>query len=90
MALFQLDTEQFEHLDARLTELTQAVNDLSANLGKWQGTQTAAIQTGFASLIAALTGADVAEVQQRINTLAETIKTEADALEQSTKQPEGE
>lgn len=90
MALFELKESQLQELKGELTALTQAVNNLSTNVGKWQGSQTTTIQTGFASLIAALTGADVAEVQQRINTLTETIKTEADALEQSTKQPEGE
>lgn len=83
MALFQID-------DAQLKQLLQSINDLSSNLAKWQAQQTTAIQTGFASLIAALTGADVAEVQQRINALAETVKTEADALEQSATKAEGE
>lgn len=83
MALFQID-------DAQLKQLLQSINDLSSNLAKWQAQQTTAIQTGFASLIAALTGADVAEVQQRINALAETVKTEADALEQSAAKAEGE
>lgn len=59
-------------------------------LKKLQAQQTNVIQTGFASLIAALTGADVAEIQQRINTLAEVAKTEADALEQTATKGEGE
>lgn len=83
MALFQLDSAQFE-------QLTTAINNLSNNVAKWQGEQTTAIKTGFASLIAALTGADVAEIQQRINTLAEVAKTEADALEQTATKGEGE
>ena len=76
MALFQIDAQQFEGLKTEITSL-------SNNLAKWQAAQTAVIQTGFASLIAALTGADINEVQQRINALAETVKTEADALEQA-------
>lgn len=83
MALFQIDEQQFEGLKSEIAAL-------SNNLAKWQAAQTAVIQTGFASLIAALTGADINEVQQRINTLAETVKTEADALEQAATKSEGE
>lgn len=90
MALFELDDAQFQELKDELNALTQSVNDLSANIGKWQGAQTSAMQAGLAGLIAAITGADVNEIQQRINELTTTLKPEADALEQSTKQPEGE
>lgn len=83
MALFQLDSAQFQ-------QLTESVDALSDNIAKWQAQQTAAINSGFASLIAALTGADVAEIQQRINSLTEATKTEADALEQTATKVEGE
>lgn len=74
MAEFLIDEEQFE-------KLLQSVKDLSDNLAKWQGKQTEVVQAGFTGLIAALTGADVEEVQQRINALTSTLKPEADAFE---------
>ncbi len=83
MALFQIDEHQFNLLETRLEQLNTGITEMSANLAKWQASQTTAIQTGFASLIAALTGADVAEIQQRINALTNEVKTEADALEGS-------
>lgn len=83
MALFEIDREQFE-------QLTTSIAQLSDNIGKWQAQQTAVIQSGLSSLVAAITGVDVAEVQQRINQLAETVKTEADALEQAATKEEGE
>lgn len=76
MALFQLDSAQFE-------QLTAAIDDLSENLAKWQAQQTDTIQSGFASLISALTGADVAEVQQRINATTEQVKSVRDKLQTS-------
>lgn len=83
MALFEIDREQFE-------QLNNSIAQLSDNIGKWQAQQTAVIQSGFASLIAALTGADINEVQQRVNALAEAVKTEADALEHAATKAEGE
>jgi hypothetical protein len=83
MALFEIDPDQFEQLNS-------SISGLSTNLAKWQAQQTATIESGFTNLIAALTGADVAEVQERINTLTQAIKPEADALEtanQSETQP---
>jgi hypothetical protein len=74
MALFEIDPDQFQQLNA-------SIGELSNNIAKWQAQQTATIESGFTNLIAALTGADVAEVQQRINTLTQAIKPEADALE---------
>lgn len=91
MALFQLQDAQFQELKSEIHALTQAVNDLSENVGKWQATQTTAIQSGFAGLIAAITGADIAEVQQRINDLAGTVKTTKDTLQAAIdKQPKGD
>lgn len=90
MALFELKDSQLQELKSEIAAVAKSVNDLSENVGKWQGAQTVAVQAGLAGLIAAITGADVAEVQQRINTLAAAVKTEADALEQSTKSTEGE
>ena len=76
MAEFLIDEEQFQ-------QLQQSLKDLSDNIAKWQGKQTEIVQAGFTGLIAALTGADVEEVQQRINALTSTLKPEADALEQT-------
>lgn len=76
MALFQLDSVQFE-------QLTAAIDDLSENLAKWQAQQTDAIQSGFASLIAALTGVDVAEVQERVNAATEQVKLVRNKLQTS-------
>lgn len=83
MAEFLIDEQQFE-------QLQQSIQDLSDNIGKWQGKQTEVIQAGLASLVSALTGADVDEVQARINSLTTTLKPEADALEQAAPNSEGE
>ncbi len=83
MALFEIDPDQFEQLNS-------SISGLSTNLAKWQAQQTATIESGFTNLIAALTGADVAEVQRRIDAHTQAVKTEADALEsvnQSETQP---
>lgn len=91
MALFQLDDKQFQELKGEIRALTQAVNDLSANVGKWQGSQTTAVQAGLAGLIGAITGADIEEIQQRINNLAGTVKTTKESLQTAIdKQPKGD
>lgn len=76
MALFEIDGDQFE-------QLTNSIGQLSENLAKWQARQTEVIQLGFSGLIAAVTGADVAEIQLRIDALTQEAKTEADALTQT-------
>lgn len=76
MALFQLDSAQFE-------ELKKSIDNMSENLAKWQAEQTDAIQSGFVSLIAALSGVDVAEVQQRINATTENVKSVREKLQTS-------
>lgn len=83
MAEFLIDEQQF-------AQLQKSMSDLSDNLAKWQGKQVEVIQAGFTGLIAALTGADVEEVQQRINALTTTLKPEADAFEQAATKVEGE
>lgn len=85
MALFQLDSEQFDRLNA-------SIEQLSDNIAKWQAEQTVAIQSGFSALIAALTGADVEEVQQRINQHTSQISAVKETLQSSIdrNQPKGE
>ena len=83
MALFTIDPKQFQELKTELSALTQAVNDLSTNVGKWQGSQTAAIQAGLAGLIGAITGADVEAVQQQINEHATRINAAREKLQSS-------
>lgn len=94
MALFELKDSQLQELKSELTALTQAVNDLSENIGKWQGAQTSAIQAGLAGLIAAVTGADVNEIQQRIDAATGQLKTSTDDLDAAVKanqpKPKGE
>lgn len=83
MALFQLQDAQFQELKAEIHALTQAVNDLSTNVGKWQGTQTDAIQAGLASLVSAITGADVEAIQQQIDQHASRISAVRESLQSS-------
>lgn len=83
MARFDLDNQQFQELKAEIGSLTQAVNDLSNNIGKWQGAQTAVIQSGLAGLISAITGADVEAIQQQINQHATRIGAVRETLQSS-------
>lgn len=83
MALFDLNDKQFQELKTEIRSLTQAVNALSVNVGKWQGTQTTALQAGLAGLIGAITGADVAEIQERINAASNRLDTGTNQLKQS-------
>lgn len=71
--IFKFDSEQ-------LQTLVSAINNLSDNLGKWQGEERNAIVEGFANLVTTLGGEDV---QARIDALVSEVKTEADALEGS-------
>jgi phage shock protein A len=86
MALFQIDNEQFAELKSELAALTQSINDLSANVGKWQAQQTIAIQSGLAGLIAAVTGADIEEIQQRIDAVTSDLKQSSTNVEDAIKQ----
>ena len=92
MALFELKDSQLQELKSELTALTQAVNDLSENIGKWQGAQTSAMQAGLAGLIAAITGADVNEIQQKIDQHATQVTAAREKLQSSIdrNQPKGE
>ena len=74
MAEFLIDEQQFQ-------QLLQGVKDLSDNIGKWQGEQTKIVQAGFTGLIAALTGADVDEIQAKINQLSGDLKSSTDEVE---------
>ena len=92
MALFELKEAQFQELKADISALTQAVNDLSTNIGKWQGSQTTAMQAGFAGFISAITGADVEAIQQQIDQHATKISAVKETLQSSLNrnQPKGE
>lgn len=92
MALFLLDEAQFNALRSDLQSLTTAVNSLSDNVGKWQGTQTDAIQAGLASLVSAITGADVEAIQQQIDQHATGIRAVRESLQSSVNrnQPKGD
>lgn len=81
MALFQLDPKQLERLETQIGSLNTAMIQ-----------QTTAIQSGFASLIAALTGADVTEVQKHIDEHALKISAVRETLQSSIdrNQPKGE
>lgn len=92
MALFTIDPKQLQELKSELAALTQAVNDLSTNVGKQQAIQTAAIQSGLTALIAAVTGADIEEVQQKIDQHATQVSAAREKLQSSIdrNQPKGE
>lgn len=79
MALFEIDGEQFQ-------QLTNSISQLSDNIGKWQGEQTAVIRAGLTALVAAITGADVQEVQQRINEFTQRLNASSDRVENAIKQ----
>lgn len=83
MALFTIDPKQFQELKTELSALTQAVDNLSANIGKGQAIQASAIQSGLAGLIAAVTGADIEQVQQQINEHATRINAAREKLQSS-------
>jgi ABC-type transporter Mla subunit MlaD len=89
MALFEIDPDQFAQLDTRFSELTHAITSLSENVGKWQAQQTVAIQSGLAGLIAAVTGADIEEIQKRINQFADQVNQSSDKVEDATNQQKG-
>jgi predicted transcriptional regulator len=88
MALtFKLDNEQAERLIAQATNLTRAVNDLSANLAKWQATQNDTILNGFADLVAVLEG-ESEDTQSQIDHHAAQFRALREKLQTSiNKQP---
>lgn len=110
MALFEIDSQQFQQLDSSIDGLNGAVNrlaeavapvdssvhaaigELSTNIGKWQAQQMATIESGFANLIAVLTGVDVAEVQKQINQHALNVSAAKESLQSALNrnQPKGE
>ena len=77
MALtFKFEPEQLERL-------ITSIDNLSDNLAKWQGQQTLAIEQGFASLVSTLGGDVSEEVQQRIDEIANTVRTVKEKLQTS-------
>lgn len=81
--IFKFDPEQ-------LQLLVNAINNLSDNLAKWQGGQTVAIEQGFTDLVETLGGARSEAVQERINQLANTVKTVKDKLQTSVDSQKGD
>lgn len=74
MAEFLIDEQQF-------TQIMQSIEGLSNNIGKWQAKQTEVIQTGLTGLIAAVTGADIDEIQAKVNQLTSDLKSSTDEVE---------
>jgi hypothetical protein len=75
----------FKFDEQQLDRLVTALNDLSANVAKWQGQEVVAIHQGFADMVSVLGGSPSEEVQARIDQLRDQVKTEADALEGSAR-----
>jgi len=73
---FKFDPEQ-------LDRLISSIDNLSTNLAKWQAGQTVAIEQGFASLVSTLGGDMSEEVQQRIDAIANSVKSVKDKLQTS-------
>jgi len=84
MALvFKFDPEQ-------LDRLITSINNLSDNLAKWQGEEILAIEQGFANLVSTLGGDVNEEVQQRIDAIANSVKSVKDKLQTSVDSQKGD
>lgn len=81
--IFKFDPEQ-------LGQLIASIDNLSNNLAKWQGDQSVAIEQGFTDLVETLGGSRSEDVQERINQLANTVKTVKDKLQTSVDSQKGE
>lgn len=80
MALtIKIDAAQME----QFAKLTQAVNDLSDNLAKWQGEQTRVIGLGFTDLVEVFGGTRGEDSEAKINEIANTVKTVKEKLKTS-------
>jgi outer membrane protein TolC len=83
MALtIKYDEAQFAQLLNAQQQLAEAVNNLSTNLGKWQGTQTDAINNKLNDLIRVL-GGDTGEDQIIVDKLTGDVKAAKDKLKSS-------
>jgi ABC-type transporter Mla subunit MlaD len=71
---------------AQAQELIEAVNNLSTNIGKWQGQQTAVLEAGFKSLIALFGGEDPEQIQARIDEFTASLKSSTDQLSTAIQQ----
>lgn len=72
--IFKFDEQQLERL-------VTAVNNLSDNLGKWQGEQTAATKQGFGELVSALGGTGEERLQAVIDQIAAGLNLTADEVQ---------
>jgi len=76
----------FKFDDAQLERLVTALNNLSTNIGKWQGEEAQAVTTGFSNLVSALGGTDEEQLQQLVNDLATSLNLSTDQVEAAIKQ----
>jgi hypothetical protein len=80
MALtFKFDEQQAERF-------ITAVNNLSDNIAKWQGSQADATKQGFSDLIDALGGTSEEQLQAMIDSLATNLNLSTDVVENAVKQ----
>lgn len=80
MALtIKIDAAQME----QLAKLTQAINNLSDNLAKWQGEQTRVIGQGFTDLVEVFGGTRGEDSEAKISEIANTVKTVKEKLKTS-------
>lgn len=78
MALtIKIDAAQME----QLAKLTQAINNLSDNLAKWQGEQTRVIGQGFSDLVDALDDAEEEQAQAIIDQVAAGLNLTVDEVQ---------
>lgn len=72
--IFKFDSEQ-------LQTIVTAINDLSTNVGKWQGEQTAMTKQGFSDLVSALGGTSEEQAQTIIDQVAAGLNLTADEVQ---------
>ena len=92
MALtIKLETQQALDIISGLRGVCTSINDLSANIAKWQAQQDATIRNGLQSLIAALNEEEDDNTQAQINQSASQIRALREKLQTAiNKQPKGE
>ena len=81
----KIDTQQAIDVIAQTKALTDAVNNLSENVAKWQAAQVNATTQGFLMIATALGGSDE-EIQQRLDAITEKLSTSTSNLDKAVKQ----
>jgi hypothetical protein len=66
--------------EQQVDRIIEAVNALSDNLAKWEGSSAEAIEQGFTALVTVLTGDDP-ELQERINLNAAKVRNLREKLQ---------